>query len=109
MATKQNLVIDQGSDYSTTVQAVYANGAAMNLTSYTGASQLRKTYTPSTYYSFDVIANTANGLITLSMSSNTLNTIPAGRCVYDCEVTSAGGVKTRIVEGIVPVTPQVTR
>jgi len=33
----------------------------------------------------------------------------AGRYVYDVETTSGSGVVSRIVEGIITVTPEVTR
>jgi hypothetical protein len=43
------------------------------------------------------------------MSSNTTNSITEGRYVYDCELTTSGGVKSRIVEGIVTINPGVTQ
>ena len=45
----------------------------------------------------------------LSMSANTTNSIAAGRYVYDCELTDSNGIVSRLVEGIVTVTPGVTR
>jgi hypothetical protein len=38
-----------------------------------------------------------------------MNTVSAGRWVYDIELTSSGGEVTRILEGRFIVTPQVTR
>jgi hypothetical protein len=46
--------------------------------------------------------------VTLSLSSNATANIVAGRYVYDVEVTVANSVY-RVAEGIVTVTPQVTR
>ena len=74
---------------------------------YTANSQLRKTYTSSTSYTFQTsLAN--NGIITLSMNAATTANLSPGRYVYDLEV-EASGVRSRLVEGVVTVTPQVTR
>ena len=69
---------------------------------------MRKSYTSSTAYAFTVGLN-SNGQVTLGMTSNTTSTIAAGRYVYDVEITSPSGVVTRVVEGLVTVTPNVTR
>lgn len=110
MAIKANLIIDQGADFETRINVTDDYNAAINLTGYSGVAQMRKHYTSLTYYSFTVQANSANGEVVLSLSANASNNIPAGRYVYDCELTdSATGKKSRLVEGIVTITPQVTR
>jgi len=43
------------------------------------------------------------------MSANTTANVVAGRYVYDVELVDSGNVATRLIEGIVTVTPQVTR
>jgi hypothetical protein len=43
------------------------------------------------------------------MSANVTNNIAAGRYVYDCELNDGNGTISRLVEGIVTVTPGVTR
>jgi len=107
MAVKSNINIDQGTDFRVTVNVTDANNSPIVLTGYTGKSQFRKHYTSSSAYAFDV--SLANGAVTLFLSSNTSNSINPGRYVYDCELTSTTGVKSRIVEGIVTVSPQVTK
>lgn len=110
MAIKANLVIDQGSDYLTTFDVTDDEGNILDLTNYSGTAQMRKHYTSSTYYSFTVSLDTVNGIVSLSMSANTTDDIPAGRYVYDCELLdSTNSKRSRLVEGIVTVTPQVTR
>lgn len=107
--TKLHIVIHQGATYSQDVAtALHANGAAINLSTYTGSAQIRKHYTSLTKNDFTVtLANT--GVVTLSMTANTTSSIVPGRYVYDAEITSNTGVVTRLVEGIATVTPQVTR
>ena len=35
--------------------------------------------------------------------------IPPGRYLYDLEITSGSGAKTRVVQGVATVTPQITQ
>lgn len=107
MALKANITVDQGADFSTSIDVTDDNGDPTDLTGYSGAAQMRKHYTSSNAYAFTVAV--ANGSVTLTMNSATTANITSGRYVYDCELTSGGGVVTRLVEGIVTVTPQVTR
>lgn len=108
MAIKANLIIDQGADYTTSINVADEDDVPIDLTNYTGVAQMRKHYSSITYYSFNV-ATAANGTVTLSMSANSTNAIPYGRYVYDCELTDGDGKRSRLVEGIVTITPQVTR
>ena len=107
MAVKSNITIDQGTDFRVTINVTDANNSPIALGGYTGKAQFRKHYTSLNSYDFDV--SLANGAVTLSLSSNTTNSVNPGRYVYDCELTSTTGVKSRIVEGIVTVSPQVTK
>lgn len=109
MGTKLNLVVDQGSSFSTTLNLTDDDGGVINLTGYTAAGQLRKHYTSSNSVSFTITLGGANGTVTLAMSSNTTANIAAGRYVYDVELTDDVGSVSRLFEGIVTVTPQVTR
>ena len=110
MAAFTELLIEQGASFSTTVNVEDTAGAAIDLTSYTAASQMRKSYYSSTYSAISsVITGTANGEITLSMTSaNTANLAP-GRYVFDLVITAPTTIKTRVVEGIIFVSPGVTQ
>jgi hypothetical protein len=109
MATKANIIIDQGTTFSTDIYLTDDNGDPIDLTGYTGASKIRKHYTSSNSQSFSVSLNTTYGYVTLSLSASNTSNLTAGRYLYDVEVTSSSNVVSRIVEGIVTVTPQVTR
>lgn len=110
MAIKANLIIDQGASFESSFNVTDDDDATINLTGFTGAAQMRKHYTSVSYYTFNVAIDAVLGIVTLSMDANTTNTIPAGRYVYDCELTdTTSNVRSRLVEGIVTVTPQVTR
>lgn len=109
MAQRANLIIDQGSDYIQDIEVTDANNNLLDLTGYTGAAQIRKTYSSSTYKAFTVVTSN-NGIAQISMNSANTNSITPGQYVWDCELTQiSNGIVTRIVEGNVTVTPSVTR
>lgn len=108
MATKANLVIDQGATFSADLDITDENGDMINLTGYTASSQIRKWYTSSKYVEFTTAVNTDIGVITLSLTANQTSYLTAGRYVYDVEITDNITI-SRIVEGIITVNPNVTR
>jgi len=109
MAIKSNLIIDQGSDYSVTVELTDANGNTMILTDYTGRAQMRKSPTATSYKEFTVSVNEVGGTVTLSMDSDYTADITAGRYMYDVEIVSSANVVTRVLQGIATVSPEITR
>ena len=110
MAGFAELTLEQGANFTTTVTVNGSDGSPTNLTSYTAAAQLRKSYYSTTANSFTVtVSNAANGELTIAMTAaNTANLTP-GRYVYDLLITSPTSIKTRVVEGIVTLLPSVTR
>lgn len=108
MAQKLNLIIDQGSSFSTSFTVNDDAGVPINFSGYTGSAQIRKHYTSTNSVSFTVTAN-SSGIVSLSLSSNTTTSIEAGRYVYDVELVAPANTTSRVVEGIVTVTPQVTK
>jgi len=110
MAAKANLVIDQGADFSTTITVEDA-GAAVDLTGYTANGHIRKHYSSSTAYPITCTFNAprSEGKITLAVGRTVSSNMEAGRYVYDVEITSSANTRSRLVEGIVTVTPEVTR
>lgn len=111
MAVISNIVVDAGSTFNATITVKNPDGTAFDLTDYTVASQIRKSYGSSTAYDFNpTITDATAGQITLSLSSTQSEAIAPGRWLYDVEITniSDGAVK-RVVEGIVTITPQITK
>jgi hypothetical protein len=109
MAIKANLVVDQGANFTATIDVADANDTVFNLTGYNVAAQMRKNYTSSTAITFTASHTGVLGKINLGLSANTTAAIEPGRYLYDVEITSSGGTITRVVEGIVTVTPGITR
>ena len=109
MAIKANLVVDQGTDFSATIDVTDIDGQVFDLSGYTVAAQMRKNYASTTAITFGASQSGATGQITLTLTSaQTVDIIP-GRYLYDVEMTSLGGDITRVVEGVVTVTPGITR
>ena len=109
MATKANIIIDQGTTFSTTINLTDEDELPVNLTGYTGDAEIRKHYTSSNSQSFSVTLGGAAGTIALSLTALQTANLAAGRYVYDVEITSCSNTVSRIVEVIVTVTPEVTR
>jgi len=109
MGTKANLLIDQGTDFVTSVTLTDDDGVALELTGYTGVAQIRKYYTSATFNTFVVSVTAATGVVQLQLPAATSNVMDHGRYVYDVELTASDGTVSRIMEGIVTITPGVTR
>ena len=111
MATISNIFIDQDADFATTVTIEDANNSALDLTNYTAAASLRKSYKSSSSTSFTVafVDPRTSGQITLSLTDVQTGALNEGRYVYDLVITDSGGEKTRVVEGIATIKPSVTR
>lgn len=85
-------------------------GVAVNLTSYTANSSMRKSFYSSTANNFTAtVTGNANGQITLTMTAAETANLTPGRYVYDLLITDGSGSKSRVIEGIVSVLPGTTR
>tara|TARA_B100000073_G_C23485447_1_gene473360 strand:+ start:124 stop:453 length:330 start_codon:yes stop_codon:yes gene_type:complete len=109
MAVYANITVDQGASFSANVDVTDSDGDAVNLTGYTVAAQMRKTYSSTTATDFSCsVVNATAGTIQISLSATQTNALKAGRYVYDVEINNSGTI-TRVIEGQVEVTPGVTR
>ena len=110
MAIIANIYIDQGTDYSITVDVTDSAGDVLNLSGYTASAQIRKTYSSSTVSeTFSTSIAEATGQVTLSLTDTQTSGLSSGRYVYDLNITSSGGNTSRVIEGQAIVTPGVTR
>jgi len=108
VASIYNLVIDQGSTFSLTFTLTNDDETPKDLSDYTVSSQLRKSYYTNTSTSFTVVKTDGTGEITISLTAAQTTDLKAGRYVYDVEISSA--IETlRVLEGIITVTPEVTK
>lgn len=109
MAIYANLVVDQGTDFSSFITLEDTSGAIVDLTGYTAAGMVRRTYKSSTAINFTTsIPDPSSGEIKIQLDATTTSSMKAGRYVYDVEITSSGGAVSRVVEGQLEVNPGVT-
>ena len=108
MSIKSNLTVDLGANFLYNVYLIDANGTAIDISGYTGNCQIRKTYTSTTYNTMNVAITGASGLVSLTMNSTVTANLTSTRYVYDLELSS-NNVVSRILEGTITVSPQVTR
>jgi hypothetical protein len=105
-----DLTIDQGTDFVSGLDLEADDGSPINVASYVFTSQIRKSYysVNATANIVCTIANAAMGNVIMTISAANTANIASGRYVYDVKMKDSANVVTRIVEGIVTVTPQVT-
>ena len=111
MSSISNIFIDQGADFSTTVNVTDSNAAALDLTGYTAAGMVRKNHlsTSSTAFTVAFVDPRSSGQISISLTDEQTTTLEDGRYVYDVVITAGDGKKTRVVEGSATINPSVTR
>jgi uncharacterized membrane protein YfhO len=108
MASISNIVIDQGTTFSLELNLTNDDASAKDLTNYTVTSQIRKSYDAATKTDFTTAKVDATGQVTISLTAAETAALKSGRYVYDIEIASSSET-LRVLEGIVTVTPNVTR
>jgi hypothetical protein len=109
MSGKYNIVAEQGATFNLNFR-VETDGTAWNLSDYTFAMQVRRsTSSNTTLLNITSATMTSLGQVSVTVSAATMSDVPAGRWVYDIELTSSGDEVTRILEGRFIVSPQVTQ
>lgn len=109
-----DFLMPKGSTFSRTL-TWKVSGSPVNLTNYTARMQARTSHISGTVVLDLTTANSkitlggAAGTITLSLTATETAAITAQSLSYDLELVSAGGVVTRLVEGQIVLTPEVTR
>lgn len=109
MAQIQNIYIDQGTTFSLSVIVSDQNGDPKDLSDYTAAAQMRKSYYTNTSIEFTAdISLPLDGEVTISLTATQTSAIKAGRYVYDIEIANEDET-LRVLEGIVVINPEVTK
>ena len=111
MGAKANIIVDQGADFLTSITVTDDAGAVVDLTGYTGSGQIRKHYDSSTSTTFALVFGSprSDGVVTLTLGRTVTANLESGRYVYDVELTTSANTRSRLIEGMVTVTPEVTR
>ena len=111
----QNLYIEQGATFGISITLDDAYGHNYDLTNATASGQIRKSYYSANATAvFATTVDATSSTIALSLDSNTTANIAPGRYVYDTKISFPGVANTaptviRVLEGVVDVSPNVTR
>lgn len=112
MAAYVELYIDQGTTFSNIINITDdITNTPVNIQGYIVSSQIRRSYysaNPSANITC-TITDALDGEITMSMTAANTANIKAGRYLFDVETIDTVGNVSRILEGIITVTPQITR
>lgn len=111
-AAKLNLTVEQGATFSKRLVWKDKNRRPINILGWEARMHVRKTVADSTIImeltsSNGRIVLGTGGVIDLKLSATETSALQSG--VYDLELVSPTGVVTRLVEGKVAVSPEVTR
>jgi hypothetical protein len=105
-----NINIEQGSTWSLRLEIDSSVDVDMDLTGYTLASKIGKSY-----YDPDPISMTtayvsqSEGIFNISLSATQTNALDAAHeYIYDVEITSSTGVVTRMIQGRATISPSIT-
>jgi len=112
MAAYTELYMDQGATFNRIISIGNdITNANINVAGYTITSQMRRSY-----YSANATANLvctvtdeANGEISLTMDAANTAAIKHGRYLFDVEMEDTDGNVIRILEGLMIVTPEITK
>lgn len=110
-----NFGLDQGAQYTTTVIFADAQGNPLDLTGYTAAMQLREQASspnPSalslTSPSGGIVITPLTGQLAITITTAQTGALTARFYVYDLEI-ALSGVVTRLIQGQITVSAQVTQ
>ena len=113
MAARANYIIDQGANFSSTVTVKDSQGVALNLTGYTASANMALGHASTrtrTALTIEFASDRTTGEITISLTPTQTAALEEGRYVYDVEVTKTDdSTVTRVIQGIVTVSPNATR
>lgn len=116
MAVTYNTVIDQGADWFINFTYKQPNGDPVDITGYTAALQIRtsplaRTAVLTLENGNGITITGAEGLLEVHATAAQTAAITNGKYAYDLEITSTAPAYTvtRLVQGTVEVSPQVTR
>lgn len=104
-----NIIIDKGANFDVSFFITNKDGTPLNLSGYTGIVSLKKSYAATTSIPLTLtFLNRTLGEIVISMTPAQTALLDRRRYVYDILITSPNEYKTRVIEGIVEVTPGVS-
>jgi hypothetical protein len=110
-----NFTIEQGTTVAIDFAYQTAAGVAIPLTNYTARMQARETISSpvavidATTSNGQLSVNGAGGIVSLALSATVTAALDFRTAAYDLEIVSSAGVVTRLVQGTITLSREVTR
>ena len=105
------LFLEQGTTFQSSITLDGVSGEPYDLTGFIAKSQIRKSYystSPTAEFSVTINQPPTSGIIVLNLTAAQTANVAPGRYVYDVLIRDNPGTVTRVLEGIVNVSPRVT-
>jgi hypothetical protein len=106
----QDLFLEQGTTFNTSLTLTDAYGYAYNLMHFSVASQARRSYySANATITFNTtITDAPNGVVNLYLDANTTANITPGTLLYDVIIKDPNNLISRVLEGRIFMDPSVT-
>lgn len=117
-AGKYDFIYEQGADLTFLVNYRDSANLPIDITGYTLRGQIRRRFTDSDFIPLGLsIENASQGSIRVTLDDNLMEGFifdgvsfaDRTKFVYDIEIVSPGGVVTRLLNGTISVSPEVTK
>lgn len=112
----KDLTIERGATFTRTISWKDAGGNPINLLGYSARMQARRSHScASAFIDIDssskggIDIDEVTGIVTISLTAAQTSAIRESAGVYDIEMENASGVTTRLLEGKITISPEVTR
>ena len=103
-----NITIEQGTTWSIQLQVDQPSGTDVDLTNYTFDAKIAKSYYDESPVSMTTaLVNATEGSFTLTLSAAQTSALDSNsKYIWDVDMTSPGGVVTRLLQGRATVSPE---
>ena len=113
-AATHDIYIERGATFIRTITWKDSTGALVNLTGYTARMQIRQKLSSATplislVNGSGITLGGVAGTIAIEITDTVTTALDIRQGVYDLELVSGGGIVTRLIEGGVEVSKEVTR
>jgi hypothetical protein len=111
MATRANLYVDQGVDYSIDLYLTTNEGADYSVSNKSFYCNIKKLYASSAVANAEITThvNANTSMIELYIPPETTEDLDPGKYTYDILMVDLSGSRTKVLEGLMFILPTVTR
>lgn len=108
MTTRKNLYIDQGVDYSMSLDPVEVNGVEFDITDQQFYCYAKKIYSTALSFQATITANSATDEIQITIPGTVTEDVDPGKYQYDI-IAKTDNTTIKVLEGLLFLLPTVTK